>query len=613
MGDAPPSRPERRRLLTSAWARVRVAGPRVLALLLGMQIVIIAVCLPIIQWLFREAIRAAGMTGLDLGALTSGPGLTITVALLLVITLFAFWIVAVQYTLLVIALELTGAGVPLTPRAFGRELGRITRKLIRPSAIPIQLYLFVLLPLTGFGFTSTLTQGIAIPPFISGELMKSTASAVTFGVFVLGMLLLNIRLCLAVPLFVLTEARGSTALRTSWRLTRKGRAFPLVFASAAVLLVAAFVTLILVSASLVPTALTDVWAPNASPVVAAYSLGVAQTLGFFLTGLVTTMLVALLIEFLTRHHDETMPGRFVPGESAPGREHSLDHRRIVAGLTVAAVIAAASLGTAALTTLERLSKHPQTLVLAHRGFSQGGVENTLSGLEAAAAAGTDLVEMDVMQTADGGFVAMHDANLSRLTGTNVGVKDLTLDEITKMTVTDQHGQSDRIPSFSEYVQHAAALELPLLIEIKPGGADLPGLVDDLVAELESLNALDSNIYHSLDASSVARLKQLRPDLTVGYTMAFAAVSPPDTTADFIVVEEWTASEHLQHAAQSAGLGFMAWTVNSEKAQESFMRSGVDGIITDRPDLALQTRASIVTESGLVGTLIHLLGRFVVVF
>ena len=94
--------------------------------------------------------------------------------------------------------------------------------------------------------------------------------------------------------------------------------------------------------------------------------------------------------------------------------------------------------------------------------------------------------------------------------------------------------------------------MPLLIEIKLGGGDTPDHVERLVAELEELDALDENIYHSLDAASVDRLKQLRPDLTVGYTMAFAGGGIPDTIADFIVVEEWTATVAMQDAARSAG-------------------------------------------------------------
>ena len=599
-------------LFIDAWRRIRSGGPGLIGLVLGLQVVIIVVCLPLIRWLFREALRASGMTGLDLGALTAGPGLTVTVALIVVICIIAFWLVSAQYTVLVIALELSRSGAGLSTKVLGRELWRIARKLWRPSSLPLQLYLFVVLPLTGFGFTSVLTRGISVPPFISGELIKSPGSTAALLVFFAVLMILNIRFCLAVPLFALTHLRGGQSLRTSWRLTRGLKPTRLIGAILTTLVGATIATLGLIIFALVPTALTDELAPAASHIVAAYSFGIAQVAGFGLSVLVTTLIVALLLAFLDRARVEVPTERWASITPSVQAAPSLRPRRTIAIITGGAIAAAAVLGTAGLTVFDRLQQHPDTLVLAHRGFSEGGVENTLSGLDAAAEAGADLVEMDVMQTADGEFVAMHDASLSRLTGRPDMVKDLTLDEITALTVTDQYGHSDLIPSFSDYVQHAAELELPLLIEIKLGGADLPGFVEDLVAELESLDALDTNIYHSLDAPSVERLKQLRPDLTVGYTMAFAGIAAPDTPADFIVVEEWTASDTLHRSAQDAGLAFMVWTVNTEPAIKTFMRQGVDGIITDHPDTALSARSSMQDETGLADALIDLIDRFVVV-
>jgi glycerophosphoryl diester phosphodiesterase len=220
--------------------------------------------------------------------------------------------------------------------------------------------------------------------------------------------------------------------------------------------------------------------------------------------------------------------------------------------------------------------------------------------------------MDVMQTADGGFVAMHDATLERLAGRPDAVKNLTVAELTAVTVRDLKGHEDRIPAFADYVSRAGELGMPLLIEIKLGGADTPDHVERLIAELERLDALESNIYHSLDAASVARLKQLRPDLTVGYTMAFAGAGVPDTPADFIVVEEWTATDRMQDATWNAGLGFLVWTVNDDAGMHEHLRRNSDGIITDRPDRALGIRDEMQQETGLSGVLIDALTRFVTV-
>lgn len=596
---------ETRVLCAEAWRLVRQGGARLAGLILLTQLVLLLIALPLISWVFREALRANGMVGLDLGKLSLGQGFPLTMTMIAIIVAVAFWVIALQFTALVVLLRWPGLGA----RQFLREIGRVARRLFRPGSIPLIGYLFVLVPLTGFGFTSVLTRGIAIPSFVSGELAKSPTSEAVFAAVLLVLAWVNIRLALTVPVFVLTSSRRP--LRTSWRLTRGPRAWlPIALAITVVTLVAGALGVGLLVTAVVPTALADAALPAAAPPVAAISLGAAQVVGLLLSGFATAAVAGVLITRVRRAaqaHPDRITLLSAPLASAPRTRRGPRLAVLLTSLGLAAVLSVAGWDT-----LHRLAEAPTTLVLAHRGFSDGGVENTLSGLDAAATAGADLVEMDVMQTADGQFVAMHDAQLSRLAGRDVAVKDLTLAEITAISVHDRAGHEDRIPSFAEYVTHAEQIGMPLLIEIKLGGADTADHVDRLVAELESLDALDSNIYHSLDAGSVERLKTLRPDLTVGYTMAFAGGGLPDTIADFIVVEQWTASDAMQRAAWDAGLGFMVWTVNDVPGMREHLRRGTDGIITDHPDQALAARTEMQGETGVSDVLVDALARFVTV-
>lgn len=623
--DDHPERPKMWRswghLLADAASAVRAGGLRLIGMIVLFQVLLLIIVAPLLGWLFREALRAGGMSALDLGSLHVGAGLWATLGLVILMCVLASWVTVLQYTLIVIALRRAHLGLPLSPRAMVRDSGRVARKLLRPSSLPLLGYLLVLVPLAGFGFASTLTRGLAVPPFVTGELMKQEVSAILLTAVMLGIVVLNIRFAIGVPLFVLTDAPGGRSLRLSWRITRTRTVVSLVGAVVTVLVAAGVITFGIAIAAIAPTAVVDDVAADAAPTVAAFALGAAQVLSLLLTSVVVAFISAITVAYLVRFRDRLPAGvqlhePHTEGADQPGRPGSgqpLLGRRGVATVGVAcAVVLAVVLGALAIPTMNRLSQHPDTLVLGHRGFSAGGVENTICGLEAAAAAGSDLVEMDVMQTADGAFVAMHDAQLSRLAGVDAQVKDLTLEEITALTVHAE-GHQCAVPTFAEYVTRAAELELPLLIEIKLGGADTPDHVERLIAELESLGVLERNIYHSLDAASVATLKHARPDLTVGYTMAFAAVDVPDTPADFIVVEEWTATQEMQDAAESAGLGFMVWTVNSEVAMREFLRRDVDGIITDHPDRAIAERAEIEAGSGMADLLMDALTRFVVVF
>lgn len=599
-------------LLRDGLHAVRAGGSRLLGVMLAFHLATLLLAFPLISWLFREALRASGMRALDLAALRIGGGTILTLGLIVLICALALWLVSLQFAVLIVLLRRASLGLPLTASDVLTDLRKFARKLLRPSSFPLLGYLFVVLPLTGFGFTTAFAQGISIPSFITGELMKSQGSAVVLTIFMLFLAVLNVRLALTLPVFALTDATGGRALSASWRLTRGRAILPLIGAVVTVLAIAGIAALALAIGAILPTAITDEVAPDASPLVAAFSLGIAQVVGMLLTALITAFLGAVLVAFLHRYVDR-LPAHLPLRPLSAAQSPRLTSRVPRLVLTAGSVVLALVLSALAIDTMHRLASQPDTFVLAHRGFSDGGVENTIGGLEAAASAGADLVEMDVMQSKDGQFIAMHDAGLSRLADIDSAVKDLTFDELTSITVHNLEGHADTIPSFRDYVTRADELGMPLLIEIKLGGGDTDDHVERLITELEELGSLENHIYHSLDAPSVANLKQLRPDLTVGYTMAFAGLGVPDTAADFIVVEEWSATQEMQDDAERAGLGFMVWTVNEDTGMRELLRRDVDGIITDHPDRALGARSEMRDETGLADTLIDALTRFVVVF
>lgn len=652
-------------LLREGWRTIRHAWVSITLTMLAFQLLLLIVVSPLIGWLFREALRANGMVALDFTTMRLTGGIGISLALILVILLLAFWIAAVQFIVLVVMLRRAKDRQALSFQTVWRDALGTARKLLRPSSFPLFFYLFFIVPLSGFGFASTLSQGISVPTFISGELMKSPTTATIWFGFILLLALLNLRFALALPIFVLTQATGGKSLRQSWRLTRGWAAVWLAVAVFVVLFLAGIASLALVLVAIVPTAITDEIWPAGSPAIAALSLGVAQVVGMWLTAFVLSVLGAVLLALVSQREDQLAGGLSISrggadplhtgssdpdGAGADGagpeaarldvaglKEAGLDgadtevagtevastdgrHVRSARGARGARLAVIASLSAIAigfgffhLGTMHQLSQYPDTLVLGHRGFSDEGAENTIEGLEAAAAANADAVEIDVMQTADKKFVVMHDAGLSRLTGQSLNVKDLTFDELIQITVRDQFGHEGKIPSLEAYILRAKELEMPLLIEIKSGGLDTPDRVDLLVDELAALDAIESNIFHALDLPNVERLKQLRPDATVGYILAIAGIDIPATNADFVVVEQWSATQDMQDAAGRAGYGFFGWTINEESHMRELLRRNVDGIITDHPDLALAVRDEMQEETGLAGTLIDALTRFVVVF
>ncbi|WP_104091860.1 glycerophosphoryl diester phosphodiesterase membrane domain-containing protein [Arthrobacter sp. GMC3] len=602
----------------AVWA-VRHSGWRMILLYLGFQGLTALIALPVIRWLFREVLSAAGLHGVDMNTLGTIFTVPLSLALLLALIVLALMVVSLQLTVLLLACARMRTYGTFTLAELVGDARRLLRKLSGPGSLALLLYLFVILPLSQFGFLSALTRTMAIPDFITGELLKSASGTTAYVIFLLALFVLNVRLCLVLPVFALTDASGFAAYRLSWRLTRQAF-FTLIAAIVIVFVAANIVGFALIAVATLPTVLTDAVAPDLSPVAAAVGLGISEVVGLLVVGITVAVLCAMLLELFRRGQvlaptmvvATPIPLASGDGVAAVGAPRMGGGWRGPLVVATAMVCAVAGLAAVNIPAMESLQQTPGTLVLAHRGFSAGGVENTIPGLEAAAEAGADMVEMDVMETSDGEFVAMHDANLQRLAGRNVTVGQLTLAEITALEVSDGQGHTAAVPSFRDYLGRAKELRMPLLVEIKLHGGEGPNLVPRLVAEMESMDAFTNNIFHSLDKPSIEELKQLRPSAYTGYTMAFAGVAVPETTADFVVVEEWSYSTSLRDDAWRHGKEIYVWTVNSESGLRQKLRDDVDALITDRPDMALNARSGMSSERGLAGILRDAITRFVTV-
>lgn len=610
-------------MLNSAKWQIGHSGWRMFALFLGFQTVATFVALPVIGWMFRSVLSSAGLHGVDMN--TVGAILTVpaSLAMFMALIVVAMMVMSLQLALLLLATARLRSMGTFTLRELGADAARLLRKLFRPGSLALLLYLFVILPLSQFGFLSALTRTISIPNFISGELVKTMPGLLGLLVLLLLLFILNVRLALVLPIFALTETSGFQAYRVSWRLTRRAF-FPLVAALAIVFAAANITGFVLIVASTLPTLASDAIAPGLSPVVAAVGLGMAEVVGLLTVGFAVAALCAALLEFfhramvlapgLTAVIDLARGGGAQATPAKRGRSHGAPtNRRGTMAVTALITLAIAALAIVNVPVMEKLQVTPSTLVVAHRGFVDGGVENTIGALEAAASAGADLVEMDVMETKDAQFVVMHDANLQRLSGSNLNVADLTLAEITAIEVRDGLGHGELVPSLQDYLSRAKELQMPLLVEIKLHGQEGPNLVPRLVAEMESLDAFSNNIFHSLSLPSVEELKRLRPSAYAGYIMALAGVAVPETAADFIVVEEWSYSTDLRDDAWSKGKELYVWTINTDVSQRQMLRDEVNALVTDHPDTALAHREGIGAERGLSGNLRDAIKRFVTVF
>lgn len=580
------SRPGRRRSLRTLST---LAGALVL-----WQGLILLLVVPVIRFLFHGALEAAGtpnLTDQNFILLVNHPS---SILWLLAMGLIATGVLCLQYTSIVaLARGLHTGASQLGTTTWRGALGATGRSM--GWQVPLMgVYLLLLQPISGLGALSPLTHQIGVAPFVTAEYLKKPLSITIYLSATSVLFYLNLRLLATLPALVLQRLTPLRAMGASWKSTSGRRLrLPLLLASpaAAVLLAYQVPGRAMAVVAGIPGAVLQ----TDSHLVAVLGQGFSRALAFLILVAATVAIIHVLLVRLDHRAMPAVRGA-EPGTAGGSPDAGSNARRLVfrlgAGAAVLAmvVVSAPSVSAAPVPTSD-------PLVIAHRGFVWGGVENTISALDAAAAKHPDIVEVDVQQTKDGHFIASHDTDLLVLSGRNVHTYDLTLAQAEATTVSAR-GFSDTIPSMVDYVRHAQKLGIKLLIEPKVHGHETPDFMDRLVRELESVGPLEDNIYHSLDADVVENLKARRPDLSVGYTIAMTAGGTPDVNCDFYVVEQASYSRRFMAEARAQHRPVYVWTVNREDRMRQYLYDGVAGIVTDHPDLAQDARSRV--ESHEVG-------------
>ena len=587
---------------------------RTLVLVALVQGVVAIVAAPLLAGMFSVAARASGLTAVTTTSaaqfLRSPLGVGIAGASLVLVVLALLG----QTAVFVAVSDARRRDADPNAREIARRIGnRAAALLRRPSTLLLVPYLVLIVPLGHAGIGSVLTQWVAIPAFVTDELMKTPMHAALYTLLLILVWWVNLRLIFTIPLLVLERVGVPDAIARSWQATR-WRSIRIAALLAGVLVPMAVTLGVLALIAPLPTLASDQVAPTASIVVGAISLGIGQVVAFFVVGVFlmvqTQVLVVAAASSGMLSADATTDA---PQMSAGviGDRSSAAHARgrripaIVAG--IGAVIAGVVLSAAAVTPLAEVADGVTT-VLAHRGFTEQGVENTLGSLEAAHTAGAELVEMDVQQTSDGGWVLMHDPDLNRLAGMDTSVARLTTAEATAVTVRDGAGHAERIPTLEQYLLRADELDQQLLIEIKVHGGESEGFVADLIDLIDRVDGADEHIYHTLSADVVEQVTALRPDLTIGFIVPLAYGGVPETPASFLVVEQSVYTRALRDEVWSEGKALYVWTVQDAADMRALFRDNVDGIITDHPDIAVRQLTDVASDTALSDRLADMADR-----
>ena len=282
----------------------------------------------------------------------------------------------------------------------------------------------------------------------------------------------------------------------------------------------------------------------------------------------------------------------------------------------------------------------QVEIIGHRGARGLFPENTVEGFRHCLALGFRSFELDVGQTRDGVVVVSHDLALNPvitrdaggdwLNGTGPLLHDLTFDALQcydvgrirpatpyRLLHRSQRGQDGvRIPTLEDVL--LLSTEAQFIIELKtdpahPGRTAAPdALAESVLAVVDRAGAAGRVIIESFDWRGPRHVRRIRPELPTAWLTRDETVRDAAlwwdgiTAADFansVVAavaaqggQIWapafeTVTRASIAAAHDLGLRVIPWTVNRRAALRRMIDWGVEGVITDRPDVA----ASVVAE------------------
>ncbi|MGB2896920.1 MAG: glycerophosphodiester phosphodiesterase family protein [Anaerolineales bacterium] len=232
------------------------------------------------------------------------------------------------------------------------------------------------------------------------------------------------------------------------------------------------------------------------------------------------------------------------------------------------------------------------LVIAHRGASMYAPENTFAAFELAIEMGADAIELDTRLSADGTPVVIHDRTLGRTTDGSGSISSKKIEEIKLLDAGSFFGMrfaEERIPTLEEVfsmVGHKIMINVELNNYASPFDR-LPEIIVDLVRK-EGLS--DRVLLSSFNPIALRRAQRAGPEIRRAALFgrgpkcvrfifeAFTTYS--SVHPEVSLVNQGTVNKH-----HDAGQKVNVWTVNDETEMMKLLSMGVDGLITDAPDIA----------------------------
>jgi glycerophosphoryl diester phosphodiesterase len=222
-------------------------------------------------------------------------------------------------------------------------------------------------------------------------------------------------------------------------------------------------------------------------------------------------------------------------------------------------------------------------LIAHRGASAKATEHTFAAYDLALEMGADMLEVDLRLTADGQLVVVHDRTLLRTVGDERRVSDLRLCDIWEI-------ESPLRPLGLHEIFARYGSQTSYLLDLK---APAPPMEQRVAKAIAHHGLRDRVMVQAFSRRGLQRMR--RCDARVSLAQLYSRHTPAAlirddlqrvaSFAEAIAPEAGSVNAALVAAAHGLGLRVQPWTVNEPGVISRMLHSGVDGLITDVPDVA----------------------------
>jgi glycerophosphoryl diester phosphodiesterase len=246
--------------------------------------------------------------------------------------------------------------------------------------------------------------------------------------------------------------------------------------------------------------------------------------------------------------------------------------------------------------------HQGFRIIAHRGGTGLGPENTIETFRRSLAAGADTLDMDIRTTKDGRLVVIHDATVDRTTDGTGTVRELNLADVKKLDAGSRRPQVEpdfsvpnrriAVPTVAEVLE--AFPDTPLVMEIKDESPETGNLLCGLLTRNRKTSSV---LVASMHVKVLSEFRKACPGVAtsagpgsvlvfyllnkVGLTPLFSA----EMAAFQVPTAIWghrIATPGFVMAAHRCNIKVEVWTVNDVDEMQRLLEAGVDGIFTDFP-------------------------------